>query len=236
MSTANTAHLIIADSETNADLYYATHFSAPDAFIFLKTSTETVLLISDLELDRARSQSRVDTILPLSHYIEKAKKTGIETPNMGHALNLFLQEKGIRHLQVPRTFPISLADELRSQGYALAFPDGAFWPEREIKTPDEIEYIRQVQRHTEKAMDAAIHIIQNASIHNGMLYHQNHPLTAEAVKRCIHITLIENECNARHTIVACGDQACDPHNEGSGILYANQPIIIDIFPRSDHTG
>ena len=43
-------------------------------------------------------------------------------------------------------------------------------------------------------------------------------------------------CTANHTIVACGDQACDPHNEGSGPLSAGKPIIIDIFPHSNRTG
>ena len=33
------------------------------------------------------------------------------------------------------------------------------------------------------------------------------------------------------TIVAGGDQACDPHERGSGPLRANSLIIIDIFPR-----
>ncbi|MFN7142092.1 MAG: M24 family metallopeptidase, partial [Limisphaerales bacterium] len=41
---------------------------------------------------------------------------------------------------------------------------------------------------------------------------------------------------AAHTIVACGKQGCDPHERGSGTLKANQPIIIDVFPRSQKTG
>jgi len=39
-----------------------------------------------------------------------------------------------------------------------------------------------------------------------------------------------------HTIVACGTQACDPHECGHGPLYADEPIIIDVFPRSQKTG
>ena len=39
-----------------------------------------------------------------------------------------------------------------------------------------------------------------------------------------------------HTIVAGGDQACDPHDGGSGPLRANQAIILDVFPRDEHTG
>ena len=38
------------------------------------------------------------------------------------------------------------------------------------------------------------------------------------------------------TIVAGGDQACDPHERGSGPLYANSLIILDVFPRDAKTG
>jgi Xaa-Pro aminopeptidase len=47
------------------------------------------------------------------------------------------------------------------------------------------------------------------------------------------MTLIEDGLLAQHTIVACGEAGCDPHNEGSGPLRAGQSIIIDIFPRDE---
>ena len=41
---------------------------------------------------------------------------------------------------------------------------------------------------------------------------------------------------ASHTIVAGGNQGCDPHESGHGPLRAGQPIILDIFPRDNSTG
>jgi Xaa-Pro aminopeptidase len=41
---------------------------------------------------------------------------------------------------------------------------------------------------------------------------------------------------AANTIVAGGRQACDPHERGHGPLRAHEPIVIDIFPRSQKTG
>jgi Xaa-Pro aminopeptidase len=38
------------------------------------------------------------------------------------------------------------------------------------------------------------------------------------------------------TIVAGGDQACDPHERGYGALYADSLIILDVFPRDAKTG
>jgi Xaa-Pro aminopeptidase len=39
-----------------------------------------------------------------------------------------------------------------------------------------------------------------------------------------------------HTIIASGNQCCDPHHEGSGPIKAHTSIIFDIFPRSQKTG
>ena len=232
------ARLMIAASETDADMYYATRFLAPDPFIFLQIGDEKHLLMSDLERDRARTQAQVDHVLSLSEYQEKAKKndTDEEEPSQIDALHELLQEKNITSLNVPRAFAIATADDLRERGYEVEFPEGAYWPDREIKTPAEIAHIREVQQHTEAAMDAAITLIRNADIRGDALYHNGEPLTSETVKREIKFLLLERDCTAGHTIVAGGDQACDPHNEGSGPLHAHQSIIIDIFPRSNITG
>ncbi len=230
------ARLIIAASEVDADLYYATQFLAPDAFIFLQTPDEKILLMSDLELDRARTQAQVDSVLSLSHYQDRAQQSGVENPHPLDALHQVLQEREIQSLSVPRTFPIEAADRLRDAGYRVGFPSGSFFPQRECKTPDEVDRIREVQRHTEAAMDVALTAIREASVQDGVLYRSGEPLTAEAIKHLIALSLMEQGCTARHTIVACGDQGCDPHNQGSGPLRAGQTIVIDIFPRSDHTG
>ena len=49
-----TASLIIAASEVDSNLYYACRFMAPDPFVFLQVGGRKVLLMSDLEVDRAR--------------------------------------------------------------------------------------------------------------------------------------------------------------------------------------
>jgi Xaa-Pro aminopeptidase len=54
------ARLIYAASETDADLLYATGFFAPDPFLFIGLGRRRLLVMSDLEMDRARHQARVD--------------------------------------------------------------------------------------------------------------------------------------------------------------------------------
>ena len=61
-------------------------------------------------------------------------------------------------------------------------------------------------------------------------------MTSEKLRAVIDTAIMQASGLASHTIVAGGKQACDPHEVGSGPLYANEPIILDIFPRSQKTG
>jgi len=47
---------------------------------------------------------------------------------------------------------------------------------------------------------------------------------------------MENNCVAQHTIIAGGNEACDPHNTGTKPLLAHKPIVMDIFPKSVESG
>jgi Xaa-Pro aminopeptidase len=67
------------------------------------------------------------------------------------------------------------------------------------------------------------------------MYH-NVPLTSEKLRAIINTAIIQSGGLASHTIVAGGKQGCDPHEQGHGVLRANEPIIIDVFPRSQKTG
>jgi Xaa-Pro aminopeptidase len=62
------------------------------------------------------------------------------------------------------------------------------------------------------------------------------PLTSEKLRAIIDIAIIQAGGLASHTIVAGGRQGCDPHEQGHGALRAQEPIILDVFPRSQKTG
>ena len=49
--------LIVADSEREANMLYATGLFVPDPFIFLNFGGRPLLVMSDLEIDRARAQA-----------------------------------------------------------------------------------------------------------------------------------------------------------------------------------
>lgn len=81
-------------------------------------------------------------------------------------------------------------------------------------------------------MTAAHAMLRRAEIKGTQLWLDGQAVTSERVKKFINVKLMELDCIAQHTIVAGGEQACDPHNEGSGPLPAHRSIIFDVFPRS----
>jgi len=79
-------------------------------------------------------------------------------------------------------------------------------------------------------------MVSSSKIKGNKLYLQGKLLNSELVKAEINSYLSRLGYVASHTIVACGKQSSMPHHTGTGPLYANKPIIIDIFPRSQKTG
>jgi Xaa-Pro aminopeptidase len=71
---------------------------------------------------------------------------------------------------------------------------------------------------------------------DGRLMYHNAPLTSDKLRSIIETAIIQAGGVASQTIVAGGKQGCDPHERGYGQLRANQPVIIDVFPRSQKTG
>jgi Xaa-Pro aminopeptidase len=227
--------LIIAASETNSNLYYATRFLAPDPFIFLRIKGERILIMSDLEVDRARATATVDTVLSYSEYEERLRRRGVTSPSAVDVVDEFLKERGVARLLVPESFGFEHARRLQERGYELSTKREPFFEERAVKTEEEVRAIEATQRAVELAVQRAIDLLRAASVKDGLIVHEGRPVTSERIKKLINVTLMEQDCVAQHTIIAGGVQACDPHNEGIGPLRANEPIVMDVFPRNSTT-
>lgn len=226
------ATLFIAASEGESNLYYATKFVAPDAFIYLEIKGERLLVMSDLEMDRAKAQASVDRVLSYSELEKKAKGQGIKEPTTVDIVHVVLKEAKVRQLLVPANFPFIHAARLQELGYSVKPKRDPFYEQRVVKTAEEVRYIEASQRATEEAVAAAHAALRQATIRDQVLWLDGECLTSERIKKLINVKLMERDCVAQHTIVAGGEQACDPHNEGSGPLPADRSIIFDVFPRS----
>jgi Xaa-Pro aminopeptidase len=231
-SQPEVATLFIAASEHDSNLYYITRFIAPDPFIYLEIKGERLVVMSDLEMDRAKAQASVDRVLSYSAIEEKAKGQGIKEPTTVDIVHVVLKESTIRRLSVPANFPFIHATRLQELGYSLKPKREPFYEQRVVKTAEEVRYIEASQRATEEAVATAHAMLRRAVIKDGQLWADGAVLTSEGIKQVINVELMKRDCVAQHTIVAGGEQACDPHNEGSGPLPADRSIIFDVFPRS----
>jgi len=229
-------YLIEADGET-ADQRYLSGFRAPDPFVTLYTG-ETTLLVSALEYGRAARTARAEHVERHSTYDHRANVSEYGSPEGNYrTLAAFLGAHDAESVAVPSDFSVGTADGLRDRGVSVeADRDGVIGSIRAKKLDEEIEHVRATQRANESAMARAEGLFESATVVDGTLHADGEPLTAERVKREIEIELLGHDCALDETIVACGADAADPHDRGSGPLSAGEAIIVDIFPRSKETG
>ena len=229
--------LIVADSEHEANMLYAVGMFVPDPFIYLRLGGKCHVVMSDLEIDRARKQATHCRVISLSQRQKRLRRLGEEKPGLALVIQSILREKRLKKVLVPNNFPHGLARELRRLKIKVKVREGGFFPEREIKTADEVKKLSAALMMAEVGLAEGIQALKVSKIGKDrrLLYH-GVPLTSEKLRAIIDIAIIQAGGQASHTIVAGGKQGCDPHERGYGPLRANQTIILDVFPRSQKTG
>jgi Xaa-Pro aminopeptidase len=232
------AKLIVASSEASADMLYATRFRAPDAFVFVEAKGRTAILLSDLEVDRGRREAKADDVVSYSELEKEAQGIKKQKPAYAKVVAEFLKKLGARRVLTPADFPLGLARALKKENIRVEPVKGSFWPGRVIKTRHEIEALEAALRIAEAGMARGHDVLKAATVRkDGRLSWRRRVLTAEILRMEMEIAVVRAGGEARgDTIVACGELACDPHERGSGPLFANQLIILDIFPRDARSG
>lgn len=226
------ASLIVANSEHSADMFYATGFRAPDPFIYFSYGSRKAMILSALEFDRGKTESHQGIkIFRYEDFIKNGRR------GMGDVLRVLAKSLKVEQFRVPADFPLALADFLRKHKIDVVARAKGFFPERKFKNEKEIEYLREAQRITALGMQRAEEILRASKLgRDGVLHWSDAALTSEILRAEINIELIRNGGFAASTIVAGALQGAEPHNEGSGPLYKDSPIVIDIFPKITATG
>lgn len=231
------AILLVSASEGDANMLYAVGFFVPDPFIYLEHKKKTFVVMSDLEIDRAKKQANVDQVLALSTYQKKLRRRGAQAVTMIDILNLVLRERGIRSLVVPANFPALLADQLRERKFTVKVRRDPFFAQREIKNNTEVRHIAESLKVARLGLEAGIRALKRTTTkRDSYLYLNGERLTSETLKRFVNTAIMAQGWLPSHTIISSGNQCVDPHHEGSGPIKANTSIIFDIFPRSQEHG
>lgn len=225
--------LLYADSEMNADMLYFGGVFVPDPFIAFSCQGRRVAVVSQLEFGRVSAESRFDEVLSLEELAKAAdRRHGYPAAVILHVAKQYR----IRRFRVASDFPCGLAFTLSKAGLKFDVAEGGLFPEREFKSDEEARYIREGNMASAAGFRVVEKLLRESEIRKGVIYHGGRRLTSERVQEAIAVACLKRGAVAANTIVAGGDQACDPHCRGTGPLRANELIIVDIFPRVAKTG
>ena len=103
----NSARLMIADSEHDADMLYVAGMFVPDAFIAIEIEGVWHGLFSPLETGRAEKQSNFKQVHLDSPWRSKAAE--LNRSGLAGVASAFLQAHAVRSLRVPEHFPLAYA-------------------------------------------------------------------------------------------------------------------------------
>ena len=231
------ALLLYSDSAHNADMRYFSGLHVPDPFIALRIGGKKVGIFNALEFGRALKESSLDEVLPLEPLRDQARDRWPDVALGAADIILLAAEKyHVDRFFIPEDFPAGLFEKLRRRGLALEVVACPILPEREFKSAFEVRAIREGNRIAAVGIGAAEQVLAKSTIRKDRLMFRGEVLTSERLKFAIETACLEAGGVSLDTIAAGGDQACDPHNRGSGPLRPNELIIVDVFPRSQKTG
>src|SRR5436190_2771792 len=181
--TKNETRLIVAASDHDPDMLYATRFFVPDPFIFLEHGGKRTIVLSDLEIDRARKQAEADEIVSFSQIEREVQGTGKKAPPFEKVMSHFLRKRGVRSAVVPANFSLGYAEELATRQIRVRATNGLFWPERETKSVDELRQMRRALAMTEKGLARGMEVLAASKPGSGnMLVWSGRLLTSEILR------------------------------------------------------
>ncbi len=216
--------------DTNS--HYAIGMHVTDPYLWYQDSHgKTHVIMSALEVDRTRKNANVNHVHSMDKVDEYLLEHNYPTDTIHQALWLIKRDDA-SVIEVPEDFPFFIAKAFQERNITLKIADKYFFPQRTIKTAEEVELIRQAQALNEQAFERAFNILAEARIKcDGSIKWKNKTLTAEILRGQMNMVIAEAGGMPSDIIIACGAQGADPHEIGHGPLKANELIIIDSFPR-----
>jgi Xaa-Pro aminopeptidase len=220
--------LMVGAPQHMPDIRYATGFSAPDPVVYFQQGRRKYLVVSLLELERARRVTKGITVWA-AQSLARRREMKYSLSGWTRAL---LRQLGVRSVVVPPEFPVAVARKLERAGIRISVAETTLFSKRQVKTVAELARIAECQRAAVRAMLAVVrHFAQARVDHAGFLRSEKKLVTSESARALINKVLLESNCTGQGTIVAGGLQAADPHETGFGPLRQGESIVIDIFPQ-----
>ena len=224
----------------NNTLFWRIGFMVGDPVACVEFPTDggsrSVLLLRDIEMQRARKSARVDQVGCPADFPPQGGLSGDRETATAQAAAECLRREGVTTVTADRTLPLIFAEFLSRAGIEVKCDTELWVAERRQKSDEEIEHLRESQRVTEQAMRYVCEMVAAAEARSGgVLFHDGEPLTSERVRISIDHFLMDLGFLNPRSIVAGGPIGADCHDYGTGELLTGTPVIVDIFPRNQST-
>ncbi len=228
-----TPKLLAGLPKTNMSLFHRCRFAVGDPAAWLELPGETVFICRDIEVDRARQNVKADRVLCPADVVDCEQLSGERDVATAQAVAALLTAAGQTVVFGDRSLGLVYSDVLGESGVEVKLDPDLGISDRRSKSAEEIERLTHCQSVAEKAMQYAGDIIHLAGVDGrGRLTHESDCLTSERLKAMIEIVLLSHGFASDGGIIVAGPPANhDCHDAGTGPLLADDPIIVDIFPR-----
>jgi Xaa-Pro aminopeptidase len=231
------ARALYASTDRSADALYLARTHIPDPFLAVDVEGHRTGVFGALEFGRMYASGAFAQVVAMEDLYLEAKAAFGTEPVQGDLLAILARRMNLATVTVGADFPALILRQAEKRGLAVEVEEGALFPERAVKTPGEIAEIALGNVSAAAGIAEAAALLKAATVRpGGALELAGEPLTSERVRREIEIACLKQGGWAMETIVAGGDQACDPHCEGEGILRANELVVVDVFPRRAVSG
>ncbi|GIW98117.1 MAG: Xaa-Pro aminopeptidase [Pirellulaceae bacterium] len=235
------AILLAGIPSENPSLYHRLRFAVgdPAAWIRLRAADgqRTVVIVRDIEVERARRHVSADEIACPADYAPPQGLSGDRATATAQSVVELLRRHGVERVLGDRTLPWIFAWHIMQAGIGMEYDADLGVRDRRVKDAQELEWIAEAQRVTEAAMEMACGTVAHAHADaDGYLRDAEGPLTCQRLHRAISRFLLERDYSTPHgSIVATTPEVADCHERGHGPLRTGEPVVIDIFPRSNTT-
>lgn len=224
--------LIVGDTYRTPELRHEVPLGTLDSFVYAEIDGHRVVAISAMEGPRIEKLGASLEMRPLHEFGSyELRRQGLDT----YAYETELTQRivrglGLTHAVVPRRFPVGAADAIRAAGVELTVDQRLFDDRRRVKSEHELAGIRRAQAASEAALTAALDLLRRSEPHDGSRFVDGQPLTCELLKEQIQVALVAHGAFAEEIIASHGPQTAIAHENGSGIINADDIVLIDLFP------
>ncbi|QDU58674.1 M24 family metallopeptidase [Aeoliella mucimassa] len=231
----DTVTLLAGVPDTNRTLFHQIRFAVGDAAAYLGNlppEGKSLLIIRDLEMQRARAHAQADQVACPADFSPAGGLSGDRDVATAQAVVELLTQRGVKQVKTDRSLPFLFAAKLLQAGIEVNLDDDLGVKSRRVKSADEIAALEHAQQITGQVMTKACRWIATADVDSqGQLLQEGQILTSERVRRQITSWLIDlGFANPHDSIVASLPHVADCHHKGTGPIRTGCPVVVDIFP------